>query len=155
MIYMIWAMDEENIIGFQNKIPWHCKEDLIYFKETVKDYPVVMGYNNYLSMKGYYKKRPFPYKETYVLSLGEIDDPQIKVINSIDSILELKEDVFIVGGAYTYKQFYPYADKLYISYIKGKHQGDTFIDFLNLDEWNLVSERTTEEVRYTIFERRA
>ena len=154
MIYMIWAMDEDNIIGYKNRIPWHCKEDLLYFKETVKNYPVVMGYNNYVSMLGYYKGRKFPYLKTYVISNGEIDDPNITVIKDINEILSLKEDIFIVGGAYTYKQFYPYAHKLYISYIQGHHEGDTFIDFLNLDEWNLVSERKTEEVRYTIFERK-
>lgn len=154
MISMIWAMDETNLIGSNNKIPWHVKEDLIYFKNTVKGYPVVMGYNNYISMKGYYPNKKFPYFKTYVISQGPIDDEDITVVYNIEEILKLKEDIFIVGGAYTYKQFYPYADRLYISYIQGKHEGDTYIDFFNLDEFELVSENKTQQVRYTIYNRR-
>lgn len=36
MISMIWAMDESNLIGKDNKMPWHIKEDLIYYKNTTK-----------------------------------------------------------------------------------------------------------------------
>ena len=65
MISMIWAMDESNLIGKDNKMPWHIKEDLIYYKNTTKNHNVLMGYNNYLSMCEYYKERPFPYFHTY------------------------------------------------------------------------------------------
>ena len=45
MISMIWAMDESNLIGKDNKMPWHIKEDLIYYKNTTKNHNVLMGYN--------------------------------------------------------------------------------------------------------------
>ena len=30
MINMIWAMDKNWLVGKDNKLPWHFKEDLIY-----------------------------------------------------------------------------------------------------------------------------
>ena len=32
MIKLIWAMDESHLIGDGDKIPWHIKEDLLYYK---------------------------------------------------------------------------------------------------------------------------
>ncbi len=154
MVSMIWAMDEKNLIGSNKKIPWHIKEDLIYFKNKTKDHTVIMGYNNYLSMCYYYKDKPFPYKRTIVLSNTKIEDKRIEVCNNIEDILSLNEDIFIIGGANTYLQFYPYATYLYISYIKGIYEGDTYIDFLNLDEFELISFNESEKVKYTIYKRK-
>lgn len=156
MISMIWAMDESNLIGSKNKMPWHVKEDLLYYKETTKAHPVIMGYNTYLSMLGYYKDRPFPYKKTYVLTHNEFEDDRVEIVH--DPLLFMNnmkdEDLFVVGGKALYTLLLPYADKLYISYIKGVHEGDTYIDFLNLNEFDLASERTTDLVRYTIYNRK-
>ena len=52
MIKLIWAMDEERLIGKDNLIPWHCKEDLLYYKETTKGQTVLMGEATYDSLKG-------------------------------------------------------------------------------------------------------
>lgn len=153
MLSMIWAMDESNLIGKDNKMPWHIKEDLIYYKNTTKDHNVLMGYNNYESMCYYYKDKPFPYLNTYVLTHKDLNDPRIKVIHNLEEALKI-EDLFIVGGANVYKQFLKYADYLYISYIKGIHEGDTYIDFLDLEPFELISEKETELVRYTIYKRK-
>ena len=32
MINLIWAMTEDHLIGKGNLMPWHIKEDLVYFK---------------------------------------------------------------------------------------------------------------------------
>ena len=74
-------------------------------------------------------------------------------INKLEDALKI-DDLFIVGGANVYNQFFPFADKLYISYIKGVHEGDTYIDFLNLDEFELESLKETELVKYTIYKRK-
>jgi len=36
MINMIWAMDENNLVGKGDRIPWHIKEDLLYYKSKTK-----------------------------------------------------------------------------------------------------------------------
>lgn len=154
MISMIWAMDEDNLIGSNNAMPWHVKEDLLYYKEKTKNEVVVMGFKTYESLKGYYTKRPFPYKKTYVLTHRTIEDEKVETISSIEEIMNKEKDFFVVGGKNVYFQFMPYADRLYISYIKGHHEGDTYMKPLDLSLFNLVSLTETEVCKYTIYERK-
>ncbi len=156
MIKMIWAMDESNLIGSNNKMPWHVKEDLIYFKEKTKNYTVVMGYNTYLSMVYYYKDRPFPFKKTYVLTSKKIDDNRVETFSNLENFIKnLDEDIFITGGKQTYLSFYPYASELYITYIKGVHEGDTYMDFIDFNEFKLISkeEGTSGKATFCVYKR--
>ena len=73
MISLIWAMDKNWLIGKENKIPWHYKKDLMYFKEKTQGKTVLMGDNTYYSLKGYYKDRPLPYGKIYVASLNDLE----------------------------------------------------------------------------------
>lgn len=154
MISLIWAMSEKGLIGKDNKIPWHVKEDLMYYKEKTKGQVVLMGENTYDSLKGYYKTRPLPYGKIYVASLSKRSFPDaIKVSDVAFFLSTTKEDIFVVGGATIYKLSLPYANKLYISLIKGDYEGDTYFPKLDLSEYHLISERETEKVKYLVYER--
>ncbi len=155
MISMIWAMDESCLIGSNNKMPWHVKEDLVYYKNKTKDYAVLMGYNTYLSLKGYYQNKPFPYKKTYVLSFDKIDDERINTVTNLDTFLkDLNEDLFVVGGKNCYMQLYPYADYLYVSYIKGIHEGDTYMEPIDLNKFEEISREEHELVSFVVYQRK-
>jgi dihydrofolate reductase len=153
---MIWAMDENNLIGDGNKIPWHVKEDLLYYKEKTKGKTVVMGEATYYSLKGYYKEKPLPYGKIYVASLDKnlsINDGE--VVNDLNEFLtNFEGELWVCGGASIYKVCMPYANRLYISFIQGEHKGDKYFPKINYDEFNLIWENKTEKVRYTIFERK-
>ena len=43
MINLIWAMTKDNLIGKGNLMPWHIKEDLVYYKNKTAGKTVVMG----------------------------------------------------------------------------------------------------------------
>lgn len=160
MINMIWAMDEENIIGYKNRIPWHCKEDLIYYKEHTKGKTVLMGEATYYSLKGYYKDKPLPYGKIYVATIDKnlvINDGlnEIEMVYDLIPFLEKVDfELWICGGATIYKLSLPFADRLYISFIQGKHEGDAFFPQIDYSKYNLIFEKKTEQVRYTCFERR-
>lgn len=156
MIKMIWAMDESNLIGSNNKMPWHVKEDLIYFKNMTKDYSVVMGYNTYLSMLYYYKDKPFPYKNTFVLTSKKIEDDRVITFSDVSSFVKnTKEDIFVTGGKQTYLAFYPYASELYVTLIKGVHEGDTYMDNIDSSQFELVSktEGTSGLATFCVYKR--
>ena len=155
MISMIWAMDENNLIGNGDKIPWHCKEDLIYYKNKTKGQTVLMGEATYFSLKGYYKTKPLPYGKIYVASLTDgLELADAIVIKDIFSFLEsLDEDLWVVGGATIYKLCLPFADRLYISYIQGEHEGDKYFPQIDFTNYKLTWEEKTTQVRYTLFER--
>lgn len=156
MINMIWAMDENNLIGNGDKIPWHIKEDLIYYKNKTKGKTVLMGEATYFSLKGYYKTKPLPYGTIYVASLNSnltLEDA-IVVTNVVEFVKNFKEELWVVGGATIYTLCMPYADCLYISYIKGNHIGDKYFPAIDFTKYNLVWQEETKEVRYTLFERK-
>ena len=156
MINLIWAMDENNLVRNGDKIPWHIKEDLLYYKSKTKGKVVLMGDTTYFSLKGYYKDKPLPYGKIYVATI----DKNLKIdgVEMVYDIFEFlnnnpEEELWVVGGATIYKLSLPYADRLYISFIKGSHEGDRYFPKINFDEYKLIWENVSELVRYTIYEK--
>ena len=155
MIRMIWAMTKEQVIGKDNRMPWHIKEDLLYYKSRTEGKTVLMGEATYLSLKGYYKKRPLPYGHIYVASLNkdfQIEDGTV-VRDVLSFIQDLKEDLWVVGGASIYKLCLPYAQELYISFVKENYSGDTYFPAIDFTQFKLTWEKETDLMHYTIYER--
>lgn len=128
MITLIAAMDEERVIGYKGSIPWHIKEDLKHFKEATLNKTVIMGRKTYESLKG-----PLSDRLNIVVSSNPNylqEHPEVRVIKDLESFLKRiqKEEAeyMIIGGASIYQESLPYADKIILSLIKGKHDGDTF-----------------------------
>ena len=157
MINIIWAMDENNLVGNGDKIPWHIKEDLIYYKSKTKGQVVLMGDTTYYSLKGYYKDKPLPYGKIYVATIDKnlVIDGVIMVYDLVNFLENNQEDdLWVVGGATIYKISLPYANRLYISFIKGTHEGDRYFPKINFDNYNLIWENNSDLVRYTVFEKK-
>ncbi|MCI9654079.1 MAG: dihydrofolate reductase [Acholeplasmatales bacterium] len=155
MIHLIWAMTKNHVIGLQNKMPWHIKEDLIYYKEHTAGKTVVMGENTYYSLKGYYKTKPLPYGKIYVASLNEnlILEDAIVISDVIQLFKTTREDLWVVGGATIYQLALPYADTLYISWVKKEYEGDTYFPEIDFTKFRNSYKKETDLVLYTIYER--
>lgn len=155
MIKLIWAMDENHLIGNGDKIPWHIKEDLLYYKNKTKNQTVLMGDVTYYSLKGYYKDRPLPYGKIYVATNKRIFIPDVVMVNDLETFFkEVDEDLFVVGGKTIYKYALPYADMLYISRVHGSHEGDIFFPEFDLTKFELVSETKSTEVDYCVYKKK-
>jgi len=144
-ISIIVATDEECGIGKENMIPWHIKKDLVRLVSMTRGHVAVIGERTYNSMVGYYDKsgKEMPAKEYLVISFNK--DFKSKRDNTITttSIQEAldwikksgEEEVFIIGGASIYKQFMEFADRLYLTVVKGKFDCDTFFpDYSNFNK---------------------
>ena len=155
MIHLIWAMTKNHVIGLQNKMPWHIKEDLIYYKEHTAGKTVVMGENTYYSLKGYYKSKPLPYGKIYVASLNEnlILEDAIVISDVIQLFKTTREDLWVVGGATIYQLALPYEDTLYISWVKKEYEGDTYFPEIDFTKFRNSYKKETDLVLYTIYER--
>lgn len=135
-ISIIAAMDEERGIGKDNKIPWHIKEDLLRLKNLTLDHTVVLGRTSYDSMVWYYNKsgRQMPGKLYIVLTRNTSYRPEREgaiVAQSVDEALRIAqenetEEVFVIGGQKIFEQLFPYADKLYLTVVKGSYNADAF-----------------------------
>lgn len=128
MIYVIVAMDEDQLIGqtaSRNGMPWNLPEDLQHFKNTTLNKTILMGLTTYQAIG-----RPLPNRKTIVLSFTPFEDDRVEVRNSLDEVInEYKksgEDLYISGGASIYQQSLGKADQLLISRVPGSYIGETY-----------------------------
>ena len=144
-ISIIVAIAENNAIGKDNRLLWHLPEDLKRFKRITKGHKIIMGKNTYFSLP----KRPLPDRVSVVLTdqPGELIDT-CQMAYSIDEVLSKCDDEqenFIVGGASVYKQFLPYAQKLYITWVKAVFEADTFFPDIDPAIWEVVDSEPHEK----------
>lgn len=155
MISLIWAMTKDRLVGKDNLIPWHIKEDLLYFKEKTQGKTVLMGEATYYSLKGYYKNRPLPYGKIYVASLSNIELEDATIINDLKSFLEnIKEDIMVIGGKTIYELSMPYADYLYITLVKGEYKGNIYLKPIDFTKFELESKRESQECDYYVLKKK-
>lgn len=124
---LIVAKDKKNGIGIENKLPWHLKKELRYFKEitTKKEDPkkqnaLIMGKKTWESLP----KKPLPDRVNVVLSQRVIALEHAHVFPSLTKALVFLSDtrienVFIIGGSRVFQSCLalPELKTLYITQI--------------------------------------
>ena len=136
MIKAIFAIDEANGIGKNNKMPWPFnKEDLKLFKQRTTNQIVVMGKGTWDSSD---MPTPLPNRTNIVVSnsKNQIRDADIVLSGPVDLMADyLKslskksgKDVFIIGGAQILNLFKPYIEYVYLTKINGSYQCDVKLD---------------------------
>jgi dihydrofolate reductase len=154
MIKMIWAMDENHLIGKGNLLPWHYPKDLEYFKKMTANESVIMGDLTYQSLKSYYKKKPLPFKKIYVANLEDVTYPDATRVSDLFQFLkEAKEDIMVIGGKTIYQLALPYAEKLYITYVLKTYEGDVYFPKFDLNQFKLTWYQTDAELIFSEYTR--
>lgn len=138
MIICIWCEDKNRGIGKNNSIPWHIKEDLIFFKKTTLNSIVIMGRKTYDSIG-----KKLPNRTNIILSRSKNNyDNELIVINDYNKIIDKykfsKEKVFIIGGKQIYDLFINDSYILYVSKIKHAYDCDVFMNN-NYDNFEVES----------------
>ncbi|WP_339304265.1 dihydrofolate reductase [Paenibacillus sp. FSL L8-0435] len=141
---IIVAMDENRLIGYNGKLPWHIPWDLKYFKEKTMFKNIVMGRNTYESIG-----KVLPNRTNIVLT----SDLNFKaegciVVNKIEDVLQYtdKSDMesFIIGGSSLYEQFIPLVDEMHINLIQHTFKGDSYFPSYDESDWDIRTEETVE-----------
>jgi len=148
MISMISSVGKNRELGKKNNLIWHFKEDMKFFKNMTMGHTVVMGLNTYKSLPG-----DLPGRHIIVVSFDPVDN--VDYVTNIESIVEkyhnCEEEIFICGGASIYKQFLPYADKLYLTEIDASDsEADTFFPEFDKSEWKktLLDENSQNDINF-------
>jgi len=120
---MIVAHDDNRVIGKGLEIPWRIKADMESFKRLTSQHTVVMGRKTWDSLPP--KFRPLPNRLNIVLTKNDNwKYDNITILNNIADVIERTEDMFIIGGEKVYEAFLPYTQKLYVTHVEGKFDGD-------------------------------
>ena len=142
IISFIVAASENNVIGKENKLPWHLPTDMKYFKNVTWAMPVIMGRKSYEALGGSLRGR-----SNIVVTRNKnwrADD--VQAVSTIDQAITLAaqtdaKEIFIIGGGEIFQAALPSADRIYLTLVHGKFDGDAFFPELKEDEWQLTSDR--------------
>ena len=161
MISFIVAVTDNNVIGKDNTIPWYLPADLAHFKQTTMGHPIIMGRKTHKSIG-----RTLPGRYNVVITRQK--DYQAAdgcaVVDSIEEALNLPKvkadsEVFIIGGAEIYNQAMALADRIYLTRIHTKVEGNKFFKF-DESQWREVSrqeyqgdDKNPHDYDFTILER--
>ncbi len=149
IISIITAADEDNVIGLGNTLPWDMPADLKYFQEKTKGQIVVMGRK---TLESIVEKlgHPLPNRRNVVItSQGSMYADDIDQVASLDEAITLAEDakaeeVFIIGGEQIYNLAIGLANRIYLTRIHHKFEGDKFFPRMEENEWEEVSAERNE-----------
>lgn len=119
----IWAESQNGIIGNGDQLPWHIPSELKHFKRLTTGHSVVMGYRTADGLKN----KTFANRNMILYSNYPVDSSfkNFTVMDMCDILnLAKTEDVFVAGGAATYKDFLPFVDAVIRTVILKDYEGD-------------------------------
>jgi len=137
MISIIAAVANRGVIGGDNRLLWHIREDLQRFKRITLGHPVVMGRRTFASLGG-----PLPGRTNVVISRrADFRAEGCTVAHSLEEAFALfdpSEEVFVIGGEQVYRAALPMAGRMYLTAVEADYDGDVTFPEWNLRDWRLV-----------------
>ncbi len=133
MISLIWAQDENGLIGSDGHLPWRLPADMGWFKKKTMGKPLLMGRKTFESI-GY----PLPGRTNVVLTSKDIKIDGCTVVHSLGEAIAVAdgaEELMVMGGAQIYKLALPRANRLYITEIHAAFEGDKHFPIFDIHEW--------------------
>lgn len=121
MLYAIVAHDQNRLIGGGNDLLWHLPNDLKYFKERTRGFPIIMGRKTFDSLG-----RPLPGRRNMVVTRqADWTAEGVEVFGSLEDTLAALNgaDAFIVGGGEIYRVALPSVDLLYVTEVHAAIDG--------------------------------
>ncbi len=147
---IIAAAAENNVIGYQGKIPWHYKEDFLHFKKLTTNHTVIMGRKTWESLP----IKPLPNRKNIILTRNkEYKNPNALIYNSLeDAIDACKNDeyVFIIGGERVYNDAMKFADTIELTRVHDSPKGDRFFPKID-SSWALTKETPANEYTFQTY----
>ena len=138
-ISIIVAIAENFAIGKNNDLLFHLPNDLKRFRAITTGNTIIMGRNTLLSLP----KWPLPNRKHIVITDNKEDIfPGCEIVFSIEEAMEKvknEKEAFIIGGGSIYRQFFPYANKLYLTLVHKPFEADVFFPEINYSEWEEVA----------------
>lgn len=137
-ISIIVAIAKNWAIGKDNQLLWHISDDLKRFKKITEGHQVIMGKKTYESL-------PFrPLKNRTNIVITDNRDERFEgciTVHSFEEALAFcsaHQESFIIGGGSVYRQFLPFANKLYITLVNKDFEADTFFPEVDFTGWKLI-----------------
>ncbi len=140
LLAYVVAMDDHQVIGRNNDLPWRLPDDMKWFREKTMGKPCIMGRKTYDSLPPQF--RPLPGRLNIVITTNPAyEAPGAVVVHSVEEALEAAEtddEVIIVGGAMLFRRLMPLVNRLYLTRVHGSAEGDVFFPTYDPSQWREV-----------------
>ncbi|WP_407117940.1 dihydrofolate reductase [Bradyrhizobium sp. LMG 9283] len=143
-IVFVVAIAENGVIGAGNAMPWRLKSDMARFKALTIGKPVIMGRKTFESLP----RRPLPGRTNIVITrdaayraAGAIVTTSAADADAVargDALRRSVTEVAVIGGAEIFRQWLARADRLEITEVHARPDGDTHFD-IDKAEWDEVT----------------
>ncbi len=144
MLVQVAAVAQNGVIGQSGRLPWRLESDLAHFRSVTMGKPLVMGRKTYLSIG-----KPLAGRTNIVVSRDRsFAAPGAVVAASLDAALTAARgdalrrgtnEIVVIGGADLYRQTLPVADRLVITQVNLRPQGDATFPPVDPAAWKVVS----------------
>ncbi|MDI3561634.1 dihydrofolate reductase [Bradyrhizobium sp. Arg816] len=141
-IVFVVAIAENGVIGAGNAIPWRLKSDMARLKALTIGKPVIMGRKTFESLR-----RPLPGRTNIVITrdaayraAGAVVTTSAADADAVargDALRRSVTEIAVIGGAEIYRQWLDRADRLEITEVHARPEGDTHFD-IDKAEWDEV-----------------
>lgn len=151
-VYAIAAMTKNCVIGRGGTIPWNLPPDMKRFKELTMGNYLIMGRKTWEGI------RSLPGRKIIVLSktADHVDVQKWGALvarDIVEALVLASQDVFVVGGAETYKTFLPITTRIHMTVLDYDIQGDTLFPPLNPKEWRITSREKFDTYSFVTIDR--
>lgn len=167
-ISMIVAMAQNRVIGANNSLPWHIPDDLKRFRALTTGHALIMGRKTFESLP-----RVLPGRDHYVITRTRDYKEKNEMAKSSDRVFvaatpqetlsllrnrpdgenESAEEVFVIGGGEIYRQMLPFANRLYITFVKKDVDGDTCFPEIDPVCWRETERQVMDEYDFIVYDR--
>jgi dihydrofolate reductase len=136
-IVLVLARAANGIIGRDGGMPWHIPADLRHFKQITKGRPMIMGRKTFDSLPGLLDGR----RHIVLTRDAGWEEEGAEVARSAEEALKLANGphVCVIGGTEIFKLFLPIADRIELTEIAAKPEGDTSMPDFDKAEWQQVA----------------
>lgn len=158
-ISIIVAAADKGVIGKEGGMPWYLPAELARFKHVTMGHPIIMGRKTHESIG-----RVLPGRMNIVITRDKKYKAEgCVVVNSLQAAFgaaEGSDEVFVIGGESVYTEALLVANKIYLTKVGAKVEGDKFFRF-NPTEWKETSaekhqadEKNKYDYEFTVLKRK-
>jgi dihydrofolate reductase len=156
IISLIAAVASNNVIGCDNKIPWHLPEDLKYFKSVTMNKPMIMGRKTFESLPGVLPKREHIVISRNPNSNANKQHPHVHWVTSFDAAIDYakqflhsqNQEIMVIGGGQIYQQAISIAERIYLTRLDKEYSGNVKFPDIDLQFWKLSEQQEKCSEKY-------
>jgi dihydrofolate reductase len=143
-IVLLVAVADNGVIGAAGAIPWRLKTDQRRLKMMTMNKPVVMGRKTFVSLR-----RPLPGRTNIVITrdagfraAGAVVTTSFASALAVatgDALRRFATEIAVIGGAEIYAQWMAVADRLEVTEVHARPEGDTRLTAIDAADWKEVT----------------